>query len=794
MGKYDALFAEPDVPAKGGKYGALFDEEDAKTGYTPPLSPEQQSASITKARQDAVKSLPIGARFAAGVGKGLMDTYAGLGQLATRATDAIGITDGANKKLTQAYQGERDLYESATQGDVASRVGEIGGNLALGAAIPAGGSAGLVAKAGTKLGGLAGRALASTIGRVAAGSALEGAALTGAQFVGEGESRAMNTAVGAGLGAAMPLAISGAVGAAKRAPQGLQTILSRFSDLDEAALAKASDPDALKAAKGVINRTGGDLSGMADDLRARVGQASTDEAQAIASVNARRQAQMQGEILGAAPGGPIAGVQDVSPYRSGMRIQEAAQAGNTRAGQQFGDAQAEILGTVPGSKTVRKKVVPTGPSVGQKGLEFGGPEGDQNAFELAVDSFLADAGVGRGGRQYGVIGNVSIPPGAINEIRAMKETFKTALNARDMLDQLRLVDNRINFGGAEGGRLFARGSQEDLAIKSVRARLDDALEAQIGKAAGKMKGDVLAAWSAHREAFSNTRKALETIQDGLGAGNVNQEGYINRIKNIGVDDLRRIAEQARTDQNIAPVWRELQKGFYDAILSKGIVDDGLDFTAMKKAWDSIDDDLKLTMLPYQIAGHVDDVLSRTRPIDFKGQTLAETNRMAGKDRQALIGSLENIGSKAKRSDLADLEKLDDLLGLQGADRISEQAKSFYLGKQMGMTERGKLPMFTGSRTGGKLAGAAIGGAVGGATGSGQGGEGAAIGTPLGIIAGIALQSPAGALAAYKMLNKMRQAGVLGERNIVRPLARAGITTPRASRALVGFNNSSSEEQ
>lgn len=177
-----------------------------KPAYKPPLSPEQQTASITKARQDAVKSLPMGERLAAGVGKGLMDTYAGLGQLATRATDAVGLTDGANKKLTQAYQGERDLYESATQGDVASRVGEIGGNLALGAAIPAGGAAGLVAKAGTKLGGLAGRALASTLGSTSAGLAAEGAALGAAQFAGEGESRAQNAGIGAATGAALPVA------------------------------------------------------------------------------------------------------------------------------------------------------------------------------------------------------------------------------------------------------------------------------------------------------------------------------------------------------------------------------------------------------------------------------------------------------------------------------------------------------------------------------------------------------------------------------------------------------------
>lgn len=764
---------DPDKYLAAKKGAGGFDPDaylaSKNTGYTPPLSPEQQSASITKARQDAVKSLPIGERFAAGVGKGLMDTYAGLGQLATKATDAVGITDGANKKLTQAYQGERDLYESATQGDVASRVGEVGGNLALSALVPVGGAAGLAAKGGKALGGKIGGMLASRVGSMAAGGAAEGAAFGAAQFADEDESRLANTAVGGAIGGAIPAAV-GAIKPIRQAISKGRNIISRLSEIDEAALQKAAnDPGALSDAVRMQRRTGGDMSGVADDLMGRVQGVANEEDLAIQAVNADRKTRLQQELLQARPGEPIASLADVSPYGAGKRIEAAAQTANRAAGEQFGASQAAIL-DAPTARVTKKK--PTAPTIGGKGLQFGGPEGDQNAFELAVDSFLDEAGVGRGGKQYGVIGNVSIPPGAINEIRNMKSVFSTALNTRDMLDQLRLVDNRINFGGADGARLFARGSQEDLAIKSMRARLDDALEAQIGRAAGKSKGDVLAAWAAHREAFSNTRRVLESVQDGLGAGTVNQEAYINRIKNIGVDDLRRIAEQARTDANIAPVWAELRKGFYDAVIAKGIKDDGIDFDLMKKAWDGIDDELKLTMLPYQVASHIDDVLSRTKLVDFAGQTLKETNRVAGFDRQRLIGSLENAGTKAKRTDLQDLEKLDDLLGLEGKDRFSEQAKSFALGKQLGVTPKGELPLFSGSRTGARNTGALIGAALGAGGGYSQGdGMGAGIGVPAGALAGMALQSPAGALAVYKILMKMQRAGAGAER-ASRPLVRS----------------------
>lgn len=587
------------------------------------------------------------------------------------------------------------------------------------------------------------------------------------------------------INAALPIATKGIGKVIKSGVGGVKTILSKFSGIDEEALKAGSNPEFLKNAKSIVSRTGKDLSGVADDLQIRLGQVADDEANAISAVNAKRQETLQRELLTARPGEPIPSLNDVSQFNSGMRIQNAAQGADAAAGRQFGEAQSAILDAPSGGHIKPKKgrPAPSRPTIGTKGVKFGGPEGDQNTFELAIDGFLNDAGVGKGGKQYGVIGNVSIPQGAINEIRNMKEVFKTALNTRDFLDQLRLVDNRINFGGTEGGRLFARGSQEDLAIKQVRARLDDALEEQIANAAGKEKGKILAAWQAHREAFSNTRKALETIQDGLGSPSINQESYINRIKNIGIDDLRKISAQAQNDPNIAPVWEELRKGFYDGIIAKGVKEDGVDFKAMKKVWDSLDEDLKLTMMPYQVAAHIDDVLGRAAPIDFAGQKIADVNRIATKDRQALIGTLENAGSKAKRTDLRDLETLDDLLGLQGKDRFSEQAKSFYLGKQLGMTEKGVLPKLTGIQNGASLKSLLL-ATTGGAIGGSQGGtEGAGIGTTMGLVAGIALQSPAGALAAYKLLNNLRGAAITTERKLLRPAARAGLSSGRVGRVL-----------
>lgn len=579
-----------------------------------------------------------------------------------------------------------------------------------------------------------------------------------------------DAALETGINTVAPVAFKGAGAALKGSISGIKTILSKFSGVDEGALKTAAgSPEALQAAKAVTQRTGGDLSNMADDLGRKTSGMQADEAQAIDAVNARRKQTLQGGMLRARLGAPNSKLSDVSAYEAGKRIETAAKTGMQSAGERFGRGQDEIL---------------VNRGIGGKGVEFGGVSGDQNAFEQTVDKYLDDAGVGQGGKSYGVIGNVSIPAGAINEIRALKDTFKTALTTRDMLDQLRLVDNRLSFGGEAGGRLFAPGSQEDLAMKGLRSRLADDLENQIARAAGKEKNAVLSAWNAHREAYHKTASAFEQIQEGIGAGRVNQETYFNRIKNIGIDELRKIAVEAKKNPDLAGTWNELRKGFFDNVIASGIKEDGIDYSAIKKVWDAMDDDLKTTMMPTKVISHVDGVLDRTKPLDFKGSTLTDNNRWMGRDRQSTLGALENIGNKAKRTDLEDLKTLDDLLGLEGKDRFSEQASGFYLGKQLGMTPKGNLPLFTSSPNGAKVAGAVLGGTLGGAMGGSQEGvTGGSLGGGLGVLAGVALQSPAGALAAYKILNQIRKGVIVGERNIARPLAQHGLSSGRLTRAI-----------
>lgn len=259
----------------GGKRPSLGEIFGDSQGYTPPLSAEQQVANVQKAKQDAVKSLPLMDRVLGGVGKGLMDTYAGVAQLATKATDAVGLTDDASGRVTRSYGAERQAYNEGTKGDIASRLGEVGGNVALATLIPTGGTAGLTAKLGTKLGGKMGSILTSSLGRASVGSALEGAAIGATQYAGEGESRLNNAILGGVTGGAIPVAgkvlKEGAKVTGAFANKALGKAAQELSGVSEEALRKygtglGEGAKQIRAASGTQHDIGEKLVTMLDKL------------------------------------------------------------------------------------------------------------------------------------------------------------------------------------------------------------------------------------------------------------------------------------------------------------------------------------------------------------------------------------------------------------------------------------------------------------------------------------------------------------------------------------------------
>lgn len=523
-------------------------------------------------------------------------------------------------------------------------------------------------------------------------------------------------------------------------------------------MAEGANPARLPDFMDIAKRTGGDQTKLADDVLGEFGKIRQADDEAIQFVNAKRQGALQDQILGVRRSGGA--LDDVSAFDAGKRIETTSQEAMRKAGEKFQTGQDQVLRET-GAEGRR--------------LLWGFKKGkNQNALASAVDDYLDEINYNPE-LGYGTVGNRVVPPGAINEIKTLKNLYEKARTTRDVLDMLRLTDQRIDFGGPENGRLFAAGSDEDWAIKSFRGKFGEVIENQIRRSVPADKADEFAdLWHAHRAAYSNTRKAIETIQEGLGAGRVNTESYFAKIKEIGIEDLARIRTMAINDPDMRPVFEELQNGFFDNLIKKGIKDGGLDYDAFSKAWGSVDDDLKAVMLPAKVRGRVGEVLQRAKPIEFEPTQLGREIGGAGMSQQSAVRAIENIGTKDKRSALQELELLDDLLGFQGNQRFSKQAMDAFRAKQLQITPEGRLPMMNNARTGkataglsyGEIAGAGVGTAVGAMGGGILGaGAGAVLGKYAGQLAGAYTQSPAGALAAYRLLLQLEKPAAAGVRAV-----------------------------
>lgn len=159
-----------------------------------------QAVAQNYARDQAQQTQDMGAygRFMAGAGKSVMDTARGIGQLIGAESDQ----DIANARAQDA----------ALMDTTAGKLGRFAGGVAQ-TVIPGG-----AAVKGLRALGMAGK-VAPYIG-----SALAGGAFSGSQPVGQGESRAINTAVGT-AGGLIGQAIPGALGAlAKKAAPALSPV------------------------------------------------------------------------------------------------------------------------------------------------------------------------------------------------------------------------------------------------------------------------------------------------------------------------------------------------------------------------------------------------------------------------------------------------------------------------------------------------------------------------------------------------------------------------------------------
>lgn len=177
--------------------------------------------------------------------------------------------------------------------------------------------------------------------------------------------------------------------------------------------------------------------------------------------------------------------------------------------------------------------------------------------------------------------------------------------------------------------------------------------------------------------------------------------------------------------------------------------------AFQKAWLDLPDNTKKTWLNNEQIEAVNKVVARGVEPIAKPKVLGKELFGVGDnfDFRNSHEDLRNIGNLPKEKALAELRELDEIFNSNFAD----DAFNAYRAGQLKMNKEGKLGPFSTIRTGKStamaLAGATTAGSVGHLVAGPMGGYALA---PFGYLGGLYAQSPAGALWAFRALNKLEK--------------------------------------
>jgi hypothetical protein len=673
------------------------------------------------------------------VGSAIGDVFSLPARAVTSAATFAGAKAGgaSNQQASEMYQ--EDLAKrKSDMGGVSGFIEDVVEDPAL---IPS------LAVGGPALG--AGKSLVANAGKAALFGLAEGAtsaAVHQAERFGEtgkvnlGEA-AFETGLSGVMGGGMHVG-GKAISKLWKGTQTAKTIVSKFTQIPEEALERASNPAELKAIAKAMIDTDGNLGALGDDV-----------VDMITKVKTKASDEIEGSVMNARPGATQFDFDQTRAYDSGRSISDAATNAKKATGQRFGEQQDEIL-SKSGAAT---RKVDSKPSI-----DF--PYNSINAAEEKIDNLLYEIGYNPQKGYMGTkeaIGNKAVSKKAVDEVLSVKEMAAKATNTAELLNTRRQFQNKINFGGENNGPLFSSSSDDDILMKRVYGDLNEVIAKQL-ESHGKSKGlstNLSDLWKSANKAESEAMKTLSNVQDGVGIGKANVEDFISRIQKTGIDDIKTLKKLASNDDLIKPVWEEIQKGYFDNMIRSSLDETGrLNVRAFVKNWNKADE-FRNVMFDKKTNRHVQNAIESFRS-KYGGTNVSDIGqRVAGKNTDPVLATkkLENISSKDNRAALKELEFLESILGVKGKGRPSLLAKDVYTGKQLGMTKKGELPKLTGITTGasvrGWLAGSSTGGAIGGLIG---GPVGAAIGTPIGGATGALLQSPSGAVAMYSALNTVEK--------------------------------------
>ncbi len=539
------------------------------------------------------------------------------------------------------------------------------------------------------------------------------------------------------------------VAKAAEASPALKRALLRFGSLDHAeeAVARAATPGGrqeLTAAAATEN----------PDVLAR------EVKGAVEDVREGSQADLDKAILGAVPG-------KKEPFARGESLYDALKEGKGAAGAKFQAEQDRTLvksgvAKAPIPKNELDDLLGRGD---QKSFSKAtakavkGTAHDYNAAQAQVVDILKEIKYNPRKGEYGVIGNRTIGKEGIAVLKdlANSREFATAKTTQDVLNLRRLIDNKINFGGEGGRRLFVKGSDDDFVMSSLRDRLNQVVEDQFTRsikdpAAARSLAE---AWRARNAFYSDVIGTMEDVSKALPD---QKQNYISALEKMDVGKLKKVMQAAQEHpKELGEVANEIRGGVVDGFLNRAMKDGRIDFQSAKKSWDAIDPELRRAMFSTKQRDQIDFAIKKFAAEDSKGVAGKKLGSYLSENEKTVSDKLANTAQNDKRYVLRELEFLDALQGRTGKDAFAYRAKTMSQARQLGMKEKGKLPLVTAEKTGKFLAGLTGGGSAGGGVGYVVAGlPGAVIGQAAGSTAGVVSQSPWGIVQIYRALNQLEK--------------------------------------
>lgn len=521
----------------------------------------------------------------------------------------------------------------------------------------------------------------------------------------------------------------------------LKDIISNISGINKQALEKAaSSKDALNQLKEAgINANNGGIESLTEDVQNTINNinsaSKTNAYNKIDQLNNNLDKKINENLTNAQNflNGSL-GNKNVNPGSSGMELENALNSSKENVGSTFGNEQKKYIENGAGSLPLNKS-------------EAG------NSLQLGIDNILENAGYNnskfRGVEKFG---NSPALPEDIKDALYFRDLAGEANNTADALNQLRLV-RKLKGASKPDGSFY--NSQM---LNQIDRTYQDAIANQLKTytADNGINENLVDLWRANNERYSNAINAINGASKDLGINKINSEDYISRIKNIGVNNLLNIKNLAATDENITPLWQQLQAGFKDDLIAKSINQNGnIDIKALEKNWANIDKQdpmIKKIMLGENETKNINSAIENYKSIlnnntNLIETTKAQTNTIKNLANNSDIGNslsglsgytrIKNIGNltASNKDALNQLKLIDQFTG----NNFADQALNMYQAKQLGITVNGKVPNFNLLHTGKSLLGSFLGLHTAGLPG---------------MFLGAYTQSPAGAITAYRILNKL----------------------------------------